>query len=80
MIQIVSIILKTKKGNIELSMEEARELYNELSPYFKEPVWYPVVYPVFPSYPPINPMEPTITWSGTHTIADENVCGCVMKQ
>jgi hypothetical protein len=68
--EVVSIKLRIKGKEIDLSLEEAKELKDELNKVFAEPVkeyvpYYPY-YPTYPwwgIYPPSDVITPEITWT-----------------
>ena len=42
----MKITLKVGKKELQLSEEEARELYNDLAKMYSQPIIYPITYPV----------------------------------
>lgn len=71
-IMIKKIVIEMESGDtIKLSAVEARQLYNELYELFGAPVlpYSPLVpYP----YPPSEPYQPQITWTGDRSDIQPN--------
>lgn len=62
---LVKLVFKTKNGDVELSLEEARELYAELNRIFADKSYpYLVPHPTLPGQPSQPPwLPPYICWT-----------------
>lgn len=73
MIDIVSIRLKINGQDVDLAVEEARHLYDELNKFFKPPNIYPVYPPAYPAYPEYPwPLPYKITCSSSSCGEDQS--------
>ena len=71
---IKKIVIEVQGKEINLTLDEAKELKQELDKLFTEPyVVQPFVQPVYPAspYQPWSPVNPLVTWETTSGVLNQ---------